>query len=362
MTGGAVQQSRILKWLTSIITSYTKPLISSVASTKIVSNHTTQNIAKADSGATFHFLKPTHRKAMTDIVELKNGPKALLPNDQTIQASCEGHLSFDKISRHASKAFVYPDLSNESLLSIGQFCDDDCIAIFTKTNVYIVKDSNLVVEGFRNRADGLWDIKLPSVPTKWSRLSPSTPQINYIITKDKSKTELAQYLHATTFSPSLSTFTYAINNGNFVTWPGISELNFKKLIGTTVPIEKGHMDQERKNLRSTAQAEEHADFFPTQIRTKVYNLFASIESDVFTPKEKAYSDQTGRFPYKSTRGNQYIFTLYDYDGNTILAEPLKSLQGKVIAASFKNAMNTLQNMATLYNYLYWTTSAQMTSN
>ena len=85
MTGGAVQQSRILKWLTSIITSYTKPLISSVAPTKIVYNHTTHNIAKADSGATFHFFKPAHRKDMTDIVELKNGPKATLPNDQMIK-------------------------------------------------------------------------------------------------------------------------------------------------------------------------------------------------------------------------------------------------------------------------------------
>ena len=51
-------------------------------------------------------------------------------------------------------------------------------------------------------------------------------------------------------------------------------------------------------------------------------------------KEKVYSDQTGRFPHKSSRGNQYIFTLYDYDGNTILAEPLKSRGGKVIAAAF----------------------------
>ena len=94
------------------------------------------------------------------------------------------------------------------------------------------------------------------------------------------------------------------------------------------------MDQERKNLRSTANAEEHADFVPKQIKSKVYTLFASIEKDIFDPKNKAYSDLTGRFPHASSRGNQYIFVLYDYDGNVILGETLKSRQSKVIATAF----------------------------
>ena len=67
---------------------------------------------------------------------------------------------------------------------------------------------------------------------------------NYIIAQDKSKTDLARYLHATAFSPSLSTFERAIEIGNFITWPGIRKLNFRKLIGTTTDNEKGHIDQE----------------------------------------------------------------------------------------------------------------------
>ena len=82
-------------------------------------------------------------------------------------------------------------------------------------------------------------------------------------------------------------------------------------------------------------------FSPTQIRAKVYILFASIEEDICTPKGKAYSDQTGRFPHKSTRGNQYICTLYDYDGNKILTEPLKSRQVKVIATAFTKCYERL---------------------
>ena len=72
--------------------------------------------------------------------------------------------------------------------------------------------------------------------------------MHYIITKDKSKSDLAQYLHDTVFSPSITTFAKAIKNENFITWPGIDTLNFATLLGTTKATELGHLDQERANL------------------------------------------------------------------------------------------------------------------
>jgi hypothetical protein len=39
---------------------------------------------------------------------------------------------------------------------------------------------------------------------------------------------------------------------------------------------------------------------------------------------KVFSDQTGRFPQTSSRGNKYIMIFYYYDSSAILAEPLKS--------------------------------------
>ena len=72
--------------------------------------------------------------------------------------------------------------------------------------------------------------------------------------------------------------------------------------------------------------------FPSKIAKKTYELFAKVLAAV--PKEKAYTDQPGRFSHKSTRGNKYVFTLYDYDVNIILQHPLKSHQGKEIAGAF----------------------------
>ena len=159
---------------------------------------------------------------------------------------------------------MFPGLSNESLLSIGQLCDDNCVAIFTKNRVYVVKDNDLIMHGPRNRTDNLWDIQLPAHQRDKIQAAPTTSCLNYIITKDKTKSDLARYLHATAFSPRISTFSKAIRNGNFVTWPGIENLNFEKLIGTTIASELGHLDQERKICKVQRLDLRRKTIFPRQ--------------------------------------------------------------------------------------------------
>ena len=45
---------------------------------------------------------------------------------------------------------------------------------------------------------------------------------------------------------------------------------------------------------------------------------------------RAYTDLTGRFPYRSSRGSEYILVGYNYDGNYILAEVIKNREAKSI--------------------------------
>ena len=110
----------------------------------------------------------------------------------------------DILSPPAKTSFIFPGLSSESLLSVGKFCNNNCIAIFTKHKMYILKENKIILQSHRNFNDGLWDVQLPSVhqpPPLYK-----TMNLNYIITKDKSKTDLARYLHAIAFSPSITTF------------------------------------------------------------------------------------------------------------------------------------------------------------
>ena len=69
--------------------------------------------------------------------------------------------------------------------------------------MYILKHNKITLQGNRNFSDGLWDVKLHTVPPL-----PSTYDVmdmHCIITKDKSNTDFARYLYATTFSPSITT-------------------------------------------------------------------------------------------------------------------------------------------------------------
>ncbi len=48
-----------------------------------------------------------------------------------------------------------------------------------------------------------------------------------------------------------------------------------------------------------------------------------------------YSDQTGRFPLTSSRGNKYIMILDNFDSNAILAEAIKSRSDHEMICAYK---------------------------
>jgi hypothetical protein len=51
---------------------------------------------------------------------------------------------------------------------------------------------------------------------------------------------------------------------------------------------------------------------------------------------KSYSDQTGKFPIPSSRGNHYLFVLYHHDAKSIHAVAIPNRQ----AASIRHAWET----------------------
>jgi hypothetical protein len=65
-------------------------------------------------------------------------------------------LSLPKeFSRNATVAYSFSNLKSGTLISIGQLCDDDCIAIFSKYNVKIIKNDKILIKGKRTD-NGLW--------------------------------------------------------------------------------------------------------------------------------------------------------------------------------------------------------------
>ena len=132
---------------------------------------------------------------------------------------------------------------------------------------------------------------------------------NVIFKLDSSKSKLADFLHGCLFSPCPSTLMQAIKNNHFGSWPGMNKINFKTYVQDNIATIKGHMNQGRKNLRSTKikdTVQEEDDFFPTEApMAKQHFITSSLVQH--SPKYKAYGDLTGKFPFKSSRGNCYIY-------------------------------------------------------
>ena len=114
----------------------------------VINNSTIKHnyiLAKLDSNVTKYFFKKEHIHFLKDIKILQNGPIAHLPNGTSIKTTYEGTIDFGpNISTGSSKVLVFPSLTNESLVSIGQLCDDRCIVFFTKNNAFITKDVKLI--------------------------------------------------------------------------------------------------------------------------------------------------------------------------------------------------------------------------
>ena len=190
------------------------------------------------------------------------------------------------------------------------------------------KNKNLIIKGHQNKSDGLWNIPLQPSPSPAAcplASSPalSKPAANTIFHHNKTHTELTQYYHATAGSPPLEAFFNDFTKGNFQTRPGINLICRKYLPEPKATIQ-GHLDQERKNLQSTQSQTPPllpTPSLPLNPQTKTQECYTLIQPF----NHQAYSDLTGKYPHKSSRGNQYILVVYDHDSNAILVNPLKNL-------------------------------------
>jgi len=136
-------------------------------------------------------------------------------------------------------------------------------------------------------------------------------------------------MHAVCGYPVKSTWLKAIKAGNYVGSSMLTKRNVQKYYPETIETAKGHLNQMRKNVRSTKAK-------PTPLETcDTSQLHGKKVQDFYTETysvcETMFSDQTGQFPTHSQRGNKYIMVMVEIDSNAILVEPTKSRKDEEIA-------------------------------
>jgi hypothetical protein len=121
-------------------------------------------------------------------------------------------------------------------------------------------------------------------------------------------------------------------NGNFSSWPGLTEHAVEKHLSKSTSTTKGHLNQQRQNARTTKIKDAKVIVTEPDIDHGIKTQFvyaATIDAG------QIYTDQTGRFPVVSSKGNKYIMILYDYASISILAQPIKDRTATELLKAFQ---------------------------
>jgi hypothetical protein len=131
----------------------------------------------------------------------------------------------------------------------------------------------------------------------------------------------------------------AVKDGHLIMWPGLTEDSISKHLKLTPATAMGHMNQRRQNIRSTSKAPIANSPTPdTDMGSKTHLVYA-----VVVDQGQLYTDLTGKFPVRSSKGNSYVMVCYVYDCNYVKVIPMKSCS----ASEWVNAYDTIHQELTV---------------
>jgi hypothetical protein len=319
----------------------------------------------SDSGASSNYVNEENNKHTEATGEASN-KKVGMPTGEKVRAGERRRLK-NGLRHPANTADTIPGLKTP-LVSAGKTVDANYIMVYDKdeVNIYDAETTQVntteeaVMTGWQDRETGLWRLPLTANvtnPTTDTQLL-SQEQTNAIVEEivsnvhDLPSTEqVVKYLHAAAGFPTKSTWLKAINAGFYASWPMINARNVNKYFPESEETQKGHMRQKRSGVRKTNR---RIEFEMIGNKSEVREIELSIQQlkqkqkDVMTKVYRCngsvYSDQTGRFPFTSSRRCKYIMVMCEIDSNYILVEPMTSRKDKVMIATHKKMIERLRKM------------------
>ena len=320
----------------------------------------------SDTGATSSAGKPGDPFSHTNTPSNK---VFHLPTGGTATATTQAKL-LHKVREPARSVDMVPSLAEHTLISTSKFADADYVAIYDEkeVNFYDNKTAKIeiseeaVLTGYRCPKTKLWRVPLTnhianintdtllldspsgmdslnaaytvpsteSICDKLQILLRQAPNPNEAINNvyDIPSVEPAiRYLHAAAGYPTKRTWVKAIAKGNYISWPLLTVKNVNKYFPESEETQYGHMRGQRQGVRSTKVKIEPEAEEATKIKEH------DIHITVYDPKEVMYTDQTGKFPHVSSRGNKYMMVLTEIDTNSIWVEAMKNkTEGEMILA------------------------------
>jgi hypothetical protein len=163
-------------------------------------------------------------------------------------------------------------MTNHSLPSVGQLCDQGYIVTFKRASVTICDSEKAqILTGPRDLNIGLWRINL-------KQINNHTPEpISNNVYELRSTGTLVQYFHKSLSSPTKYAMLQAVKDGLLVTWTGLEEDAVSKELKIMPATAMGHMNQRCQNIRSTSKTPSAEPTTPgTYLGSKTHLVYAVV--------------------------------------------------------------------------------------
>ncbi|EJK62273.1 hypothetical protein THAOC_17120, partial [Thalassiosira oceanica] len=306
-------------------------------------------LATFDSGADNHYVAESDRQQLALPILRASTKRVRVANGEIETGKHRTMLPIDGLSEEGRSADSF-DQFGTTLLSVGRTTDDGNTAIFNSSGVSVHRDRDvlILVKGkpvMIGRRDDNGRYKIPLVRQR-QQMKPVVPRKRDIERLERANSvydlpsveEAIKWMHAACGYPVKSTWLKAIKAGNFHGWPLLSVRTVKKYYPETTATDKGHLNQTRKNVRST-RPKEFDNANVTKLRGKKKR---DIYVRVFDARETIFSDQTGAFPKTSQRKNKYVMVMVEIDSNAILVEPMKSRGTAEMQRAYEHLLKRLK--------------------
>eukprot|EP00804_Cyclotella_cryptica_P024317 CCRYP_015305-RA/>CCRYP_015305-RA protein AED:0.21 eAED:0.21 QI:0/0/0/1/1/1/2/0/741 len=291
----------------------------------------------------------------------------LLPTGGTAHATHISQLLLN-VRAPANQVDIVPNLT-QTLLSGSKFADAGYTAVYDKDEVNFYNSDKIhsnatsILQGYRCPHTGLWRVPLRQIthnvnddtlildlPCGTKSLNtkcvvPSTEAVRNHLKSSKEREQhtilnvyelpsieqTIRYLHAAAGFPTKTTWMAAIRRGNYNTWPLITIANVHKHFLQSEETQQGHMRSQRQGVCSTKTTLQATSNTPSLTAPSLPNQDIYIKT--YDTRDTVFTDQTGKFPRVSSRGNRYQMILYHTDSNSIWVEPTKNrTEGELILA------------------------------
>jgi hypothetical protein len=159
--------------------------------------------------------------------------------------------------------------------------------------------------------------------------------------------ETIKFMHQCLNSPTVDTLCKALDNDQLIGFPHMTSKLVREYLPESTATAKGHMNCNRKGLRSTTktdklqnQATTEEDFRPKIDEEAEVEIF--VGATIAEANDGTIcTDQTGHFPIMSYSGMKYQFVAYEYRSNAILIRPLRDQTDASLKEAFESVYEYL---------------------